>query len=305
MPSTVFDSAIFRDAFGSPAMREVFSDAATVARYVEVEVALAAAEARVGVIPKSAAETIAKSADAKAIDLASLKAKTDVVGYPIVGLVSQLAKQCGDAGGFVHWGATTQDIMDTGLVLQVREALALVDADLAGIEAALAGLARKHRDTVMAGRTHMQHALPVTFGYKAAVWLSMVRRHRQRLAELKPRVLVGQFGGAAGTLASLGDKGLAVHDALMDGLQLGRPPIAWHVARDGLAETVSFLGLGRRHAGQDRHRHHADDADRGRRGLRAVPGGSRLLLDHAAEAQPDRLRVHPRAWPRWCASRPA
>ncbi len=243
MPSTVFNSAIFRDAFGSPAMREVFADAATVARYVEVEVALAAAEARVGVIPKAAAETIAKSADAKAIDLAALKAKTDVVGYPIVGLVSQLAKQCGDAGGFVHWGATTQDIMDTGLVLQVREALALVDADLAGIEAALAGLARKHRDTVMAGRTHMQHALPVTFGYKAAVWLGMVRRHRQRLAELKPRVLVGQFGGAAGTLASLGDQGLAVHDALMDELQLGRPPIAWHVARDGLAETVSFLGL--------------------------------------------------------------
>jgi 3-carboxy-cis,cis-muconate cycloisomerase len=243
MPSTVFDSAIFRDAFGSPAMREVFSDTATVARYVEVEVALAAAEARVGVIPKAAAETIAKSADAKAIDLAALKAKTDVVGYPIVGLVSQLAKQCGDAGGFVHWGATTQDIMDTGLVLQVREALAVVDADLAGIEAALAGLARKHRDTVMAGRTHMQHALPVTFGYKAAVWLSMVRRHRQRLAELKPRVLVGQFGGAAGTLASLGDKGLAVHDALMDELKLGRPPIAWHVARDGLAETVSLLGL--------------------------------------------------------------
>jgi 3-carboxy-cis,cis-muconate cycloisomerase len=113
----------------------------------------------------------------------------------------------------------------------------------AGIDAALAELARTHRDTVMAGRTHMQHALPVTFGYKAAVWLSMMRRHRQRLAELKPRVLVGQFGGAAGTLASLGDQGLAVHDALMDELQLGRPPIAWHVARDGLAETVSFLGL--------------------------------------------------------------
>jgi 3-carboxy-cis,cis-muconate cycloisomerase len=244
MPSTVFDSAIFRDAFGSAAMREVFSDAATVARYVEVEVALAAAEARVGVIPKAAADTIAKSANAGAIDLGALKAKTDVVGYPIVGLVSQLAKQCGDdAGGFVHWGATTQDIMDTGLVLQLREALALVDADLAGIGSALAALAKTHRDTVMAGRTHLQHALPVTFGYKAAVWLSMVRRHRQRLAELKPRVLVGQFAGAAGTLASLGDKGLAVHDALMDELQLGRPPIAWHVARDALAESVSFLGL--------------------------------------------------------------
>ena len=143
----------------------------------------------------------------------------------------------------MHWGATTQDIMDTATVLQVREALALVEADLAAIDAALAGLAAKHRHTVMAGRTHLQHALPVTFGYKAAVWLAMVRRHRQRLAELRPRVLVGQFAGAAGTLASLGDKGLAVHDALMDELGLARPAAPWHVARDGLAETVAFLGL--------------------------------------------------------------
>jgi 3-carboxy-cis,cis-muconate cycloisomerase len=133
--------------------------------------------------------------------------------------------------------------MDTATVLQVREGLALVEADLAAIDAALAGLADRHRRTVMAGRTHLQHALPVTFGYKAAVWLAAVRRHRQRLDELRPRVLVGQFAGAAGTLASLGDKGLAVHDALMDELGLGRPSAPWHVARDGLAETVSFLGL--------------------------------------------------------------
>src|SRR5262245_25847384 len=104
MPSTVFDSAIYRDAFGSPAMREVFSDTAAVARYVEVEVALAAVEGRLGVIPKDAADTIAKRASANSIDLAALKDKTDVVGYPIVGLVSQLAKQCGDAGRYLHWG---------------------------------------------------------------------------------------------------------------------------------------------------------------------------------------------------------
>ena len=243
MPSTVFDSAIFRDAFGTPAMRAIFADEALVARYVEVEVALASAEARAGVIPKEAAAAIKRGADPAGIDLAKLKAETDVVGYPIVGVVHQLAKQCGDAGRYVHWGATTQDIMDTATVLQMKEALALVDADLAAIDAALATLARKHRTTVMAGRTHLQHALPVTFGYKAAVWLSMIVRHRQRLAEIKPRVLVGQFAGAAGTLASLGDKGLAVHDALMDELGLGRPTMPWHVARDGFAETVSFLGL--------------------------------------------------------------
>jgi 3-carboxy-cis,cis-muconate cycloisomerase len=121
--------------------------------------------------------------------------------------------------------------------------LELVDADLAALGQALAGLARKYRDTVMAGRTHLQHALPVTFGYKAAVWLGMIVRHRQRLEELKPRVLVGQFGGAAGTLASLGDKGLAVHDALMAELGLGTSPIPWHVARDALAETVGLLAM--------------------------------------------------------------
>jgi len=243
MPSTVFDSQIFRDAFGSEAMRAIFADEATIARYVEVEVALAAAEAKVGVIPKDAAEAIKRLARADAIDVAKLKAETDLVGYPIVGVVHQLARQCGEAGRYVHWGATTQDIMDTATVLQIRDALALIDADLVALDKALSALARKHRDTVMAGRTHLQHALPVTFGYKAAVWRAMIVRHRQRLDELQPRVLVGQFAGAVGTLASLGDKGLAVHDALMAELGLGRAPIPWHVARDSFAETVSLLGL--------------------------------------------------------------
>jgi 3-carboxy-cis,cis-muconate cycloisomerase len=243
MPSTVFDSAIFRDAFGAPAMRAIFSDEALVARYVEVEVALAVAEGRAGVIPQEAAAAIKARARADAVDLAKLKAETDLVGYPIVGVVHQLAQQCGEAGRYVHWGATTQDIMDTATVLQLREGLALVEADLAALRTALVALADKHRNTVMAGRTHLQHALPVTFGHKAAVWLAMVGRHLQRLAELRPRVLVGQFAGAAGTLASLGDNGLAVHDALMQELGLARPAAPWHVARDGFAETVSFLGL--------------------------------------------------------------
>ena len=225
MPSIAYDSAIFRDLFGTPAMREVFSDEGLVARYVAVEVALATAEAAVGVIPTEAAQAIASGTDAALIDVAQLKAETDVVGYPIVGIVHQMAKQCGDAGRFVHWGATTQDIMDTATVLQLRDALALVGADLAAIEVALTGLARKHRDTVMAGRTHLQHALPITFGYKAAVWLSMIRRHRERLGQLGPRVLVAQFSGAAGTLASLGDKGLAVQAAFSAELGLKQPDI--------------------------------------------------------------------------------
>jgi 3-carboxy-cis,cis-muconate cycloisomerase len=243
MPSTVFDSGIFRDLFGTPAMRSVFSDEALVARYVEVETALARAEASVGIVPAAAAEGIGSLSTAEAIDIAKLKAETDVVGYPIVGLVHQMARQCGEAGRYVHWGATTQDIMDTATVLQVRDALRIVEADLEGVEAALVKLTRTHRDTVMAGRTHLQHALPVTFGYKTAVWLTMIRRHRERLGQLRPRVLVAQFSGAAGTLASLGDKGLAVQAALAAELDLAQPEITWHSARDGLAEAVMLLGL--------------------------------------------------------------
>jgi 3-carboxy-cis,cis-muconate cycloisomerase len=243
MPSSAYDSAIFRDFFGTPAMRAVFSDETLAKRYVEVEVALAQAEAKVGVIPAEAAEAIAARGAGLKLDLPHLKAETDIVGYPIVGVVHQLAKGVGDAGGYVHWGATTQDIMDTATVLQLRDALALVDADLAALDATLSALAAKHRDTVMAGRTHLQHALPVTFGFKAAVWLSMIRRHRQRLEQLKPRVLVVQFSGAAGTLASLGDEGLKVQAELAAELGLAQPDITWHVARDGIAEVGAFLGL--------------------------------------------------------------
>ncbi len=243
MPATVFDSAIFRDAFGSPGMRAIFSDEALVARYVEVEVALAKVQGALGLIPAEAAGAIAKGADASKMDLAKLKTETDLVGYPIVGVVHQLQKQCGDAGRYLHWGATTQDIMDTATVLQVRAALDLVDADLAAIATDFSKLADKHRGTVMAGRTHLQHALPTTFGLKVAVWLSMIIRHRERLVQLRPRVLVGSFAGAAGTLASLQDKGLAVSDALCAELKLGTPVVPWHVARDGLTEAVALLGL--------------------------------------------------------------
>jgi 3-carboxy-cis,cis-muconate cycloisomerase len=143
----------------------------------------------------------------------------------------------------VHWGATTQDIVDTATVLQIRAALAIIERDMAAVSAALARLAEKHRATPMPGRTHLQQALPITFGYKCAIWLAAMDRHIERLRELKPRVLVAQLGGAAGTLASLGDKGLDVRHEFARELKLGDPPITWHVARDAVVETVNFLGL--------------------------------------------------------------
>jgi 3-carboxy-cis,cis-muconate cycloisomerase len=224
-------------------MREIFDERALIARYVEVEVALARAQGRCGVIPAEAAAEIAARANPAALDLDLLRRETEVVGYPILPLVHQLAKLCGEAGRYVHWGATTQDIMDTAVVLQIRDALAAIDTDLAELRDVLVRLARRYRDTPMAGRTHLQQALPITFGYKAAVWLAMFDRHAERLTQLRPRVLVGQFGGAAGTLASLGDRGLDVQKALMEELGLGVPVATWHVARDGLAEAVGFLGL--------------------------------------------------------------
>ena len=243
MPSTVYDSLLYRDAFGTPAMRAIFSDENFIAAAAKVEIAIARVQGRLGVIPADAAAAIEKAGASLPIDFAKLKTETDNVGYPIVGLVHQMAPHCGDAGRYLHWGATTQDIMDTATVLQIRDGIAIVEADLAALDKTLSALSLRHRTTAMAGRTHLQHALPVTFGHKTAVWLSMIRRHRERLSQLKPRVLVGQFAGAAGTLASLGGEGLAVHDALMADLGLGAPSMTWHSARDSMAEIVLFLGL--------------------------------------------------------------
>jgi len=246
----VLDSAIFADMFGTPAMRGIFGDEAFLARCVEVEAALARAQGRLGIIPAEAGEVITRAASAlangrRALDLARLKKETETVGYPILPLVRQLAEWASDCGRYIHWGATTQDIMDTAVVLQIRAGLGLIDEDLTAVRGHLAELARRYRDTPMAGRTHLQHALPVTFGYKAAVWLSALDRHADRLRELRPRVLLAQFGGAAGTLASMGNgrESLEIRAALASELALGDPPITWHATRDGIAETVQALAL--------------------------------------------------------------
>ncbi|QTF06604.1 adenylosuccinate lyase family protein [Brenneria izadpanahii] len=243
MASNVLDSILFRDSFGTPEMRAIFDDHELIRKYVEVEIALAKAQARCGVIPDAAAQEIAAKCDADALDFDLLRHETEIVGYPILPLVHQISKQAGESGGYVHWGATTQDIMDTAVVLQIRDAFELIKADIKTLRGTLADLARRYRNTPMAGRTHLQQALPVTFGYKAAIWLDMFDRHEERLQQASPRILVGEFAGAAGTLASLGDKGLEVQKAMMEELGLGVPVSTWHVARDGFAEAVNLLAL--------------------------------------------------------------
>src|SRR5436305_13917893 len=246
----VLQSTLFGDMFGTAEMRAAFGELALLPRCAEVEAALAPAQARLGIVPAEAAAAISKAAAAVAkepqsLDLARLKRETENVGYPILPLVRQMAERAGDGGRWLHWGATTQDIMDTAAVLQMRDGLGLIEADLERLRGHLAGLSRKYRDTPMAGRTHLQHALPITFGYKAAVWLSSFDRHAARVAELKPRVLQVQFGGAAGTLASLGagEESLGSLTELARQLGLAEPAITWHVARDGIAEVVQFLAL--------------------------------------------------------------
>ena len=244
MPVTVIDSQLFADQFSTAEMRAVFEDRATLQAWLDVEVALAKVEAELGIIPDEAARAIAAVGDAARYDLGALKREMDRTAHPIVPLVRAMdAEITGGLGEYVHWGATTQDILDTGTVLQVRRALELTEAGLERLLESLTDLARDHRDTPLAGRTHGQQALPVTLGYKAAVWVAEVRRHRARLAELRPRVLVAQFSGAVGTLASLGPRGLEVQAGIARELDLAPPEITWHTAKDGLVEVVCWLGL--------------------------------------------------------------
>jgi len=243
MAATIFDSALYRDVFSTPAMRAAFSDEAQIRAYVRAEIALAIAQGETGVIPREAAAAIARQAPDIALDIDQLKRDTENVGYPVVGLVRQLSERLGDPGRYLHWGATTQDIMDTATVLQLRDAVALIEAQLTAVMAELAGLARRHRDTPMAGRTHLQQALPITFGHKAAIWLSALQRSAARLEQAKSRALQVQLGGAVGTLASLGPNALDVRAAYARALDLAEPDITWHVARDGLVEMVQTLAV--------------------------------------------------------------
>ncbi|MFC4166581.1 3-carboxy-cis,cis-muconate cycloisomerase [Teichococcus aestuarii] len=238
------DGAVLSVLYGTDAMRAVIGERAFIGQMLAVEAALARAQARLGIIPEEAATAIAEVASIEKLDLPALARATRNTGYPVVGLVKQLSLLAGtEAGRWTHWGATTQDIMDTAIVLQLREAFALLGADLDRLNQALARQAREHRGLVMAGRTHLQHALPVTFGYKCAIWLSPLITMRERLDQLLPRLLKVQFGGAAGTLASLGGRGLEVAEALAEELGLAMPDAPWHVARDTMAEAVCFLGL--------------------------------------------------------------
>ena len=238
---SVFSSKVLRDFFGTEEMRAVFSDENRIRKFTRVEVALAKVEAALGVIPAPAYAAIEEGAKSLNIDWERLKRDTETIGYPVVPFLRQLAEVCGPAGEYLHWGSTTRDITDTSTALQLGEGLAIIDRDLRAVKHALTGIASTHRSTVTIGRTHGMHALPTTFGFRAAIWLSEVCRQIGRLHKARERAAVGQFGGAVGTLSALGGEGLAVQRALMHELGLEAPSISWFASRDRISEIVFVL----------------------------------------------------------------
>jgi len=233
--------------FRSPAVDNLFTDRATLQGMLDFEAALARAEARIGVIPGAAAAAIGTKCRAELFDAAALAQAAARAGNIAIPLVKQLtalvAKKDEHAAHFVHWGATSQDAIDTGRVLQLRQALDLIARDLDSLAQPLGALAQKHRSTLIAGRTWMQHALPTTLGVKIAGWLDAIVRHRARLEETKKRCMVLQFGGAVGTLAALGSRGPDVASLLAAELGLGLPDLPWHSHRDRMAEVGVTLSL--------------------------------------------------------------
>ena len=238
---------LFDAYFMQPEMREIFSDEGRVQGMLDFEAALARAQARVGLIPPEVVADIELSCDARLFDFDALAIAIGSAGNSAIPLVKALGKQIAarsaEAERYVHMGATSQDVMDSGLILQLRRAVVLLERDLTRLADAMAEQAQRHAGTPLAGRTWLQQATPVTLGMKIAGWLGAVTRHRQRLNEIKPRLLCLQFGGASGSLAALGDQAFSVAEALAGELQLTLPEQPWHTQRDRLVEFAGLLGL--------------------------------------------------------------
>jgi 3-carboxy-cis,cis-muconate cycloisomerase len=250
-PRTVAPSNLFGPLFGDPAVDAMLSDTARLQAMLDVEAALADAEAHLGIIPSAAAAAIRAAARAESIDAAALASEAANAGNLAIPLVTQLTRLVSaanaaadtDVARHVHWGATSQDIIDTGTVLQLRAAVPVILHHLEQAEAAAATLAREHIDTLMVGRTWLQHAVPITFGLKAAGWLDAIDRQRLALGAALDQASVLQFGGAAGTLAVLGERGGAVAQQMAAILHLGVPDLPWHAHRDRFATLAGALGV--------------------------------------------------------------
>jgi 3-carboxy-cis,cis-muconate cycloisomerase len=238
---------LFESLFGDARVNDIFSPAGTVQRMLDFEAALAQAEADAGIIPASAADRIAQHCDVERFDLAALAAEAGRAGNVAIPLIEQLAASITAvdpaAARYIHWGATSQDVIDTSLMLQLRDALALVDEDLARLRRVVRRLVDRYRSTPVVARTWMQHAVPTTMGLQAAGWLDALDRHADRLAESRRQDIALQFGGAGGTLAALDGRGIEVGTRLARRLAIPMPPIPWHAHRDRIASVATTLAL--------------------------------------------------------------
>jgi adenylosuccinate lyase len=241
----LIDSIVFGDSLGTAEMRQVFDETSTYQRWLDVEVALAKAQASLGMIPPEAAQTIASKANAALIDLEAVKAHGKRTGHSLLGVLAEFRRVMAydDHSRYVHFGATTQDIIDTGLMLMIKDAYAWVMERMTGIMHLVSNIMDIHSQTIMVGRTHGGHALPITFGFKAAIWLSELSRQFERWDIARHRILVGNISGAVGTSASWGDKGLEVQKRTLKLLGLGVPEIVWHSSRDRVAEMMTLCAL--------------------------------------------------------------
>lgn len=238
------DYYVYSGSWGTDEGRRIFSEGQMIDRWLKIEAALAEAEAEMGIIPDWAAKEIRAKASVEKIDLNLARAEQQKTRHSLVPVIRAFAKVCGEkAGEYVHFGPTTQDIIDTGHVLALREVLGAVKRDLEAIEKRLVQITLEHADTPMAGRTHGQHALPITFGFKTASWLQEVRRHMDRLDEGRERILVGELAGAVGSYASWGEQGRELEKKTMGKLGLGQADIPWQSARDRFAEAVLLLAM--------------------------------------------------------------
>ncbi|KZP10737.1 L-Aspartase-like protein [Athelia psychrophila] len=246
--TSVCDSVIFGNIFSTKESAAIWSDTGRTSYYVAFEAALAVSQGKLGIIPQKAADQISKQCKIENIDLEELRKQTEQIGYPVLGVVKQIVKRVNQIedglGEYTHWGATTQDITDTATVLQLRDTLVLVSASLEKIVADLRLASEKYKSTPMPARSNLQQAVPMTFGFKMARLLATFERHQTRLAEVRSRLLVVEFGGAAGTLATIADgKGLECQEELAKQLGLGVPEIAWHTERDRIAEVGGLFAL--------------------------------------------------------------
>jgi len=230
--------------FRSEEVDKLFADESMISCYLEVEKSLALVQGELGIIPIEAAKSIAEAAILSNIDLERYRHDFDLVGYPIVGLVRQITEKTANGyGEYAHWGATTQDIMDTGLVLTLRKVVDLLQKELMSLIENLTSLSDTHKSTLMVGRSQLQQAIPITFGFKVAGWLAPLMRHNERLENIKSRLLQIQFGGAVGTLASLGEQGFIVKKEMAKMLDLNESLLAWHTQRDNLIELMTIMSL--------------------------------------------------------------